>query len=93
MGMRQLILGCLLLCLPYVANAQQAAVTGFALRDASTNTLIDDDFKDGDVIPYDKNCVGIEIKVNSYLQANGDGSIRKQFDNLTSVIETNHPMG
>lgn len=77
------------------ANAQaQSAVTGFALWDAATDTLIDPNFKDGDHIPYDKkDCVAIEIKVNSYLQANGDGSIRKQFDDLTSVLETNVPMG
>lgn len=57
----------------------QAAITGFRLWNASTDTVLDSSFVSGDTIPIlEFSCVAIEIVGNSYLQT--AGSVKKQFD-------------
>jgi hypothetical protein len=64
---------------PATANA---AVTGFALWNALTDTVVDATFQNGDTIPDAvRSCAAIEIKTNAYLSTAGTpGSIKKVFD-------------
>lgn len=64
---------------PPTANA---GIQGFALWDATTDTIIDSDFQSGDVIDLATHpCTSIEIIGNTYLaQANQPGSVQKAFD-------------
>jgi hypothetical protein len=58
-----------------------AAVLGFALWNASSDTVVDSSFTSGEAISDAiRSCAAIEIKGNSYLNANGAGSIKKVFD-------------
>lgn len=59
----------------------QSAVTGFALWNAQTDTLVDSSFQSGEAISLASgNCVAIQIKTNPYLEANGAGSVKTVFD-------------
>jgi hypothetical protein len=58
-----------------------AAVVGFALWNASSDTVVDSSFTSGEAISDAiRSCAAIEIKGNAYLNANGAGSIKKVFD-------------
>jgi hypothetical protein len=64
----------------------QAAIVGFRLWDARSDTIIDNSFVSGEVIPlmqYD--CVAIEIVGNAYLNGGNSGSVKKQLDGSNSV--------
>jgi hypothetical protein len=59
----------------------ESQVLGFALWDASSDTVIDANFTSGEQISaLNDPCVAIEIIGNSYLVNSGPGSIRKSFD-------------
>jgi hypothetical protein len=63
-----------------------SAIAGFRLWDARTDTIIDNNFTNGEVIPllqYD--CVAIEIVGNSYLNAGNSGSVKKSLDGSSTV--------
>lgn len=56
-------------------------IVGFRLWDARSDTIIDNNFVNGEIIPlmqYD--CVAIEIVTNSYLSSTAKGSVKKQLD-------------
>jgi len=58
-------------------------VVGFALWNASNDTVVDSSFQNGEVIPDSiRSCAGIEIKTNAYLNGSGAGSIKKVFDGV-----------
>lgn len=63
-----------------------AAITGLALWDAITDTVLDPDFTNGDTIS--SSCVSIEIKANAYVQANG--SVGKVLDNNGNMLCENY---
>jgi hypothetical protein len=66
---------------PPPSDGPQAAVVGFALWDASSGSVIDSSFQSGEQIDAaSQSCVAIEILGNSYLDADGPGSIKKVFD-------------
>jgi len=74
----------------------QAAIAGFKLWNASTDTVLDSNFVSNDVIATGNNCVAIEIVGNGYLNA-GSGSLMKTFkkaDGTTlSGCENAYPFG
>ena len=63
-------------------SGSQAAVAGFALWDAESDTSIDSSFESGEQISLaDHGCVAIEIVGNSYLAEFGSpGSVMYSFD-------------
>jgi hypothetical protein len=70
---------------PPTGTTPQSAVLGFRLWDARTDTIIDNNFTNGEIIPlvqYD--CVAIEIVGNSYLNSS-TGSVKKQLDGSNGV--------
>jgi hypothetical protein len=76
----------------------ESQIVGFKLWDASSNTVIDSNFTNGEqisVLEYD--CVAIEIVGNSYLSDSGPGSIQKSLDganangcSIAGVTHENH---
>ena len=64
------------------SGTASAAVTGFALWNATTDTVVDSSFTSGERINLATlACTSIEIKTNSYLTAAGSpGSVKKVFD-------------
>ena len=82
---------------PSGTTTASAAVVGFALWNASTSTVVDASFQNGDSIPDSvRSCAGIEIKTNAYLNASGPGSIKKVFDGVDngcsgSAVENTYP--
>lgn len=59
----------------------QAGVVGFALWDAQSDSVIDEDFQSGDQISTATyTCTAIEILGNSYLTTSGPGSVAYVFD-------------
>lgn len=73
--------------LPPPPAPSSAAITGLALWDAITDTVLDPDFTNGDTIS--SSCVSIEIKANAYVQANG--SVGKVLDNGSMLCENYFP--
>lgn len=68
---------------PPPPTTASAAITGFALWNALTDTVADSDFKSGEVIPDTiRGCAAIGIKGNAYLNATGPGSIKKVLDGV-----------
>lgn len=66
---------------PPAPGEPRAAVIGFVLWDAATDTRIDANFESGEQISLAEHpCVAIEILGNGYLSASGPGSIMKAFD-------------
>jgi hypothetical protein len=66
---------------PTDPNGPQAAVTGFVLWDAASDTVIDSSFQSGDQFSLaDYGCTAVEIKGNSYLSGSGPGSVMYTFD-------------
>ena len=84
---------------PPPTSGPQAQIIGFRLWDARTDTIIDNNFTNGEIIPlmqYD--CVAIEIVANSYLNSSpARGSVKKQLDgsanscNQAGVTHENSP--
>lgn len=70
---------------PPPSDGASAAITGFKLWNAQTDTVIDGDFRSGERITLSStgDCVAIEIVGNSYLQDDGPGSVMKAFDGNT----------
>jgi hypothetical protein len=68
----------------------EAGIYNFKLWDANTDTVIDADFIDGEVIT--NGCVAIEIVGNPYL-AGGSGSLLKQLDGGSGSCENNPQFG
>lgn len=77
----------------------QAAIAGFALWDAGSDTVVDSAFESGERISLATHgtCVAIEILGNSYLDQGG-GSVMKVFDGEThggctepGLTHENHP--
>jgi hypothetical protein len=65
---------------PPPSGSASAAVVGFALWNASNDTVVDSSFQNGEVIPDSvRACASIEIKTNAYLNGSGPGSIKKVF--------------
>lgn len=67
---------------PPPGGSAQGEITGFALWNAATDTLIDGDFRDGEKIYLaDNDCVAIEVLTNGYLDTGGTpGSVKLGFD-------------
>jgi hypothetical protein len=65
-------------------------VTGFALWNASTDTLIDGSFTSGEKITLPgQSCVAIQILVNAYLDTPGTaGSVKRSFDGQSAACTT-----
>jgi hypothetical protein len=82
---------------PPPTGTASSAVVGFALWNASTSTVVDASFQNGDSIPDSvRSCAGIEIKTNAYLNASGPGSIKKVFDGVDNgcsgnAVENTYP--
>ncbi len=69
-----------------------AAIVGFSLWNAQSDTLLDSSFQSGEAIPDSvRACVAIEIRGNAYVNADGPGSIRKVFDGGDAVCERLYP--
>jgi hypothetical protein len=66
-------------------SGAQGAVTGFALWNATTDSVVDSDFRSGEMIDLAiRPCTSIQILVNSYLdQRQAPGSVKKTFDGQT----------
>ncbi len=70
---------------PPPSGTASAAIIGFALWNAQTDTVIDTNFQNGEAIADNvRQCVSIEIKPNTYLTSSGAGSIKKVFDGANS---------
>ena len=68
---------------PPAPTTPSAAVVGFALWNAATDTVVDTSFANGDTISDAiRGCAAIEIKTNTYLNGSGPGSIKKVFDGV-----------
>lgn len=66
---------------PPPTTGPYAAVTGFALWDAQSDTRIDSNFVSGEQIDVSRySCTAIEILGNSYLNTSGPGSVKYVFD-------------
>jgi hypothetical protein len=84
---------------PPPPSSSGAAVLGFALWNAQTDTVVDSEFQNGETIPDSiRSCAVIEIKANAYLNAGGAGSIKKVFDGADhgctgSAYESGPPYG
>jgi hypothetical protein len=82
---------------PPPSGTASSAVTGFALWNASNDTVVDTSFQNGEAIPDSvRSCASIEIKTNAYLNASGPGSIKKVFDGVDngcsgSAVENTYP--
>jgi hypothetical protein len=75
---------------PPPTGGTQASITGFKVWNASTDTVLIDDFQNGATISA--SCAAIEIVGNSYL-VTGNGSVRKSFDNVVGACENTSPFG
>jgi len=72
-----------------------AAVSGFVLWDASSDTVLDSDFRSGEQIALDVqgSCLAIEIVGNAYLQQYGTpGSLKFTFDGQAPSSCSNAPI-
>jgi hypothetical protein len=75
---------------PPPPSGAQGAVTGFALWNATTDTLIDGSFVSGETITLPgQSCVAIQILTNAYLDTlDQPGSVKKSFDGQNSACTT-----
>jgi hypothetical protein len=82
---------------PPPTGTASSAVVGFALWNASNDTVVDASFQNGEAIPDSvRSCAGLEIKTNAYLNASGPGSIKRVFDGVNngcsgSGVENTYP--
>jgi hypothetical protein len=79
---------------PPVSEAN-AAVVGFVLWDASSDTILDADFRSGEQISSEGqgSCLAIEIVGNAYLQQFGSpGSLKFSFDGQAPAACSNAPL-
>jgi hypothetical protein len=80
---------------PPPGDEANAAVAGFALWDASSDTLLDADFQSGEQISLavQGSCLAIEILGNAYLQQTGSpGSLMFSFDGEVPSACSNAPI-
>jgi len=76
-------------------SAANAAVVGFVLWDASSDTVLDADFRSGERISLSVqgSCLAIEIVGNAYLQQfNSPGSLKFSFDGQAPTACSNAPI-
>jgi len=70
---------------PPPPTTASGAILGFALWNASNDTVVDSNFTSGKSIPDSiRSCAAIEIKANAYLNASGPGSVKKVFDGVNN---------
>jgi len=75
---------------PPPTGGTQSSITGFKVWNATTDTVLINDFQNGATITG--SCAAIEIVGNAYL-VNGNGSVRKSFDNVVGACENTSPFG
>jgi hypothetical protein len=68
---------------PPPPTTASAAIVGFTLWNALSDTVVDSDFRSGEAIADTvRGCAAIQIKGNAYLNASGPGSVKRVFDGV-----------